>query len=311
MTASDADIAVLIPCYQEELTIAQVVADFRRELPRARIYVFDNNCTDRTAERAREAGATVIREKRQGKGFVVASMFETIDADILVMVDGDGTYDASAVHALIAPILKGDADTTLAARLTTFEASSFRNFHLFGNKMVCWIINKMFGCELTDIFSGFRAFNRDAVRRIPITSYGFDVETEMTLQALYRGAVMKEIEAPYGVRPEGSSSKLNTFSDGARVLLKLGMMLKSYKPLTLFGGLGFLLAIVSFLVGIRPVLEYIEHQYVFSLPSAVLAAALMILAFGSAALGILLNSLNLRLREIESILGRQLRHPSA
>src|SRR5436190_469530 len=155
-------IAVLIPCYQEEKTIGKVVADFRRELPEAEIYVYDNNCTDATARIAREAGAIVRREKRQGKGFVVASMFEQVDADILVMVDGDDTYDAKSVHLLLEPILKGDADTTVASRLIEYGDRSFRNFHLFGNRLVCSVINWMFGSEITDIFSGYRAFTREA-----------------------------------------------------------------------------------------------------------------------------------------------------
>src|SRR4051812_39083594 len=181
-------IAVVIPCYQEALTIAKVIGDFRQALPEAEIHVFDNNSTDGTAEIARKAGARVRREKRQGKGFVVASMFELIDADILVMVDGDDTYEASAVGALLEPILKGDADMTVATRHTHGD-KSFRPFHLVGNKLVCGAINWMFKSEITDIFSGYRAFTREAAALIPITARGFDVETELTLQALYRGLV--------------------------------------------------------------------------------------------------------------------------
>src|SRR5712692_1942858 len=207
-------LAVVIPCYQEELTIGKVVADFKRALPQAAIYVYDNNSTDATADIARKAGAVVRREKRQGKGFVVASMLEQVDADILVMVDGDDTYEAGAVGALLDPILKGDADMTVATRLHTYGNDSFRRFHLFGNKMVCGIINWMFGTPITDIFSGYRAFTREAAAQIPITARGFDVETELTLQALYRGLVIKELPAPYRARPEGSFSKLRTVSDG-------------------------------------------------------------------------------------------------
>ena len=196
MATSIPSIAITIPCYQEEKTIAQVIADFKRELPQAAIYVFDNNCTDRTAEFARAAGATVIREKRQGKGHVVATIFETIQEDIMVMVDGDGTYDATAVHRLLEPILKGEADTTVAARLQQYGDKSFRKFHVAGNQMVCWIINRMFKSNISDIFSGYRGFTRECARLIPITSHGFDVETELTMQSLYRGMVIKEIEAP-------------------------------------------------------------------------------------------------------------------
>jgi glycosyltransferase involved in cell wall biosynthesis len=295
-------IAVLIPCYQEELTIGRVVADFKRELPQATIYVYDNNCTDKTAEEARKAGAVVRREKRQGKGFVVASMFEQVDADILVMVDGDDTYEAKAVHALLEPILKGEADTTAAARLQTYEDKSFRPFHLLGNRMVCGAINRMFKAQISDIFSGYRAFTRDAAAQIPITAAGFDVETELTLQALYRGLVIKEIEAPYRARPEGSFSKLSTFSDGLAVLLKLFLILRSYKPLTFFGLCSIALLVLGLAAGARPVYDYITERYVHTVPSAILAAALVMLSFLSLALGLILNSTNMRLLELEKLI---------
>ena len=295
-------IAVLIPCYQEELTIGRVVADFKRVLPRATVYVYDNNCTDKTAEVARKAGAVVRREKRQGKGFVVASMFEQVDADILVMVDGDDTYEAGAVHALLEPILKGDADMTAAARLQTYEDKSFRPFHLLGNKVVCAAINRMFGSQISDIFSGYRAFTREAAAQIPITAAGFDVETELTLQALYRGLIIKEIEAPYRARPEGSFSKLSTFSDGFAVMLKLFLILRSYKPLTFFGLASIVLFLLGLAAGARPVYEYATVRYVYAVPSAVLAASLVMLSCFSLGLGLILNSTNLRLLELEKLI---------
>jgi glycosyltransferase involved in cell wall biosynthesis len=299
-------LAVVIPCYQEEKTIGKVVADFKRVLPHAAIYVYDNNCTDATAEIARKAGAIVRREKRQGKGWVVASMFAQVDADILIMVDGDDTYDASAVPRLLEPILKGDADLTSASRLTAYEGKSFRNFHLLGNRLVCAFINWAFESSITDIFSGYRAFTREAIANIPITARGFDVETELTLQALYRGLVIQEIQAPYGARPEGSFSKLRTFSDGFAVLLKLFLMLKSYKPLTFFGSLSILLAALGGLVGSRPVYEYLTERFVYAVPSAILAASLVMLAFFSLGLGLILNSTNLRLLELEKLVGKRL-----
>jgi glycosyltransferase involved in cell wall biosynthesis len=295
-------IAVLIPCYQEEKTIAQVVRDFKAALPSADIYVFDNNCTDNTAKFAREAGAIVRREKRQGKGYVVASMFEQVDADVFVMVDGDGTYDAGKVNILLEPILKGDADITVACRLHGFADNSFRNFHILGNKLVCGIINWMFKSEISDIFSGYRAFTREAARLIPITARGFDVETELTLQALYRGLVIKEVEAPYGARPEGSVSKLKTGPDGIRVLLKLFLMIRSYKPLTFFGGLSIALFVAGMLASIWPVEEFAIEHHVHSIPSAILAAALIILSAFSMGLGLILNSINLRLLEVEKLI---------
>lgn len=299
-------IAVVIPCYQEALTIGKVIADFRRELPTAQIYVYDNNCTDGTAEIAAKAGAIVRREKRQGKGYAVAAMFEQINEDILVMVDGDDTYEASHVHKLLEPILRGDADMTAATRLTTHGQGSFRPLHVAGNQMVCGIINWMFKSKVSDIFSGYRAFTRESARQIPITARGFDVETELTLQALYRGQVIKELPAPYRARPEGSFSKLNTFSDGFLVLLRLFLIVKSYKPLTFFGGISLLLFVAGLAVGSLPVYDYVTNpdHYVHHVPSAILAAALMMLSFFSLGLGLILNSMNLRLLELEKLVAK-------
>jgi glycosyltransferase involved in cell wall biosynthesis len=299
--SSPPSIAIVIPCYQEALTIARVIADFRRELPEARIYVYDNNCTDGTAEIAARAGAIVRREKRQGKGFVVAAMFEQIEEDIFVMVDGDDTYDASFVHQLLEPILRGDADMTAATRLSEHEKESFRPLHTAGNRVVSAIINWMFHAKIGDIFSGYRAFTRAAARQIPITAKGFDVETELTLQALYRGLVIREMPAPYRARPEGSFSKLNTFSDGFRVLLKLLLILKSYKPLTFFGICSLVFLVLGLAVGSRPIYEFVKYHYVYTVPSAILAAALVLLSFLSLGLGLILNSINLRLLELEKL----------
>lgn len=299
-------IAVAIPCYQEELTIGKVIADFRRVLPEARIYVFDNNCTDATAEIARNAGAHVLREKRQGKGFVVAQMFERINEDLLVMVDGDDTYEATAVRDLIEPVLRGDADMTVATRLHEYGAGSFRPLHVAGNRAVCGIINWMFRSQVNDIFSGYRVFSRDATLQIPITAHGFDVETELTLQALYRGLVIKEIPVPYRSRPEGSFSKLRTVSDGFRVLLKLFLILKSYKPLTFFGLCSIVILLSGLAAGARPVYEFATERYIHALPSAVLAAALMLLASFTLGLGLILNSTNLRLLELEKLICKRL-----
>ena len=304
-------IAVVIPCYEEEKTIGKVVADFRRELPQAAIIVYDNNSSDRTAELAAAAGAEVRRERRQGKGWVVATMFRDVDADILVMVDGNDTYDATAVHRLLEPILKGDADTTVACRLVNHGHGAFRKMHVSGNQWVCRIVNWMFHSSISDVFSGYRAFTRDAMGKIPITAHGFDVETEMTLQALYRGLVMREIEAPYGVRPEGSFSKLRTFADGSAVLLKLFLMIKSYKPLTFFGSGSIAFMLLGLVAGAQPIIEYAQHHWVYSLPRAVLAAALIILSFLSLAVGLLLNSVNLRLLELETLVQARIRARSA
>ena len=303
--ANQPTIAVVIPCYQEAVTIAKVVADFRRELPAAKIYVYDNNCTDGTAEIAAKAGAIVRREKRQGKGYVVAAMFEQIQEDILVMVDGDDTYEASHVHKMLEPILRGDADMTVATRLTDHSEKSFRPLHVAGNQMVCGIINWMFKSHVSDIFSGYRAFTRESARQIPVTTKGFDVETELTLQALYRGQVIQEMPVPYRARPAGSFSKLNTFSDGFRVLLRLFLIVKSYKPLTFFGGISLVLFTLGLAAGALPVYEFITEHFVHRVPSAILAASLMMLSFFSLGLGLVLNSMNLRLLEIEQLISKR------
>lgn len=306
---SSPSIAIAIPCYQEEKTIAKVVGDFRRELPQAAIYVFDNNCTDRTAEFAIAAGATVIREKRQGKGYVVSTMFETLAEDILVMVDGDGTYDATAVHALIRPIIDGQADMMVAARLQQYSDRSFRKFHVAGNQMVCGIINRIFGASISDIFSGYRAFTRDCALAIPITSRGFDVETELIVQSLYRGLVVREIEAPYGERPSGSFSKLSTVPDGVRVLLRLFLLLRAYKPLTLFGTVFILLGTVGLLLGLVPISELAEHRHISSLGSALASASCILLSFMSLSLGLLLSSVNHRFLELERVVVKRIKQP--
>ncbi len=228
-------------------------------------------------------------------------MLEQVDADILVMVDGDDTYEAQAVEALIEPILKGDADMTVATRLHAYGDKSFRPFHVLGNRLVCGIINWMFHARISDIFSGYRAFSREAAAQIPITAHGFDVETELTLQALYRGMVVKEMPAPYRARPPGSFSKLRTVSDGFAVLLRLFLILKSYKPLTFFGLCGILLFALGGAVGSRPVYEFITERYIRALPSAVLAAAIMVIGFFSVGVGLILNSTNLRLLELEKL----------
>jgi glycosyltransferase involved in cell wall biosynthesis len=305
LVKSTPQVAVLIPCYQEEPTVGKVVSDFRRELPDAKIYVYDNNSTDKTAELAAKAGAIVRKEKRQGKGYVVASMLEQIDADIYVLVDGDDTYHAPSVHRLIAPLLAEAADMMVASRLGASDDKSFRRFHQFGNQLVCRTINLIFRSNIQDIFSGYRAMTRDLAKSVPVVARGYDVETELTLQSLYRRFLIREITAPYGLRPEGSASKLRTLPDGMKVLLRMFLLFQSYKPLTFFG----IAAIVTFLCalvsGYTPVIEYIEYRYVYSVPRAVLAAALVTISLLSAAVGIILHSVNFRLLEVEKIVLKQ------
>lgn len=226
MSASQkARVVVLIPCHNEEITIGKVIQDFHRELPSATVYVFDNCSTDVTAAIGAQHGATVTKEPRKGKGFVVASMFERIDADVYVMIDGDDTYPVEHVHKLLAPILAEAADMTVGARLSQHTAKSFRPMHRFGNNLVHRLVNWLAHADLTDIMSGHRAFNRRVAQRIPVVSAGFEVETELTIQMLYYRLKIIEVAIPYRERPAGSESKLGTFRDGCGVLWKLFSLL--------------------------------------------------------------------------------------
>jgi glycosyltransferase involved in cell wall biosynthesis len=286
-------IAVLIPCYNEEQTIGQVVSDFRRELPEATIYVYDNNSTDRTAEVAARAGAVVRRERRQGKGNVVRSMFRDVDADIYVMVDGDNTYPADFVHELIQPILDGEADMVSGDRLSngSYVRENKRPFHNLGNQMVKFLINRLFHANLRDIMTGYRAFSRRFVKNMPVASEGFEIETEMTLHALDKKFSIVEIPITYRDRPEGSFSKLNTFSDGMRVLKTVFWIFKDYKPLAFFSFFAVLFFLAGLAVGIPVISEYLATGFISKLPSAVLAVGLMMLATTSLTCGFILDTI--------------------
>jgi len=289
---------LLIPCLDEEQAIAKVIRDFRKELPEAEVYVYDNNSSDRTALIAEAAGARVIREKRQGKGFVVASMFEDVEADLYVLVDGDDTYPAKKVHEMLQPLIDERADMVVGNRLEKFGERSFRPFHVFGNKLVVSLVNLIFRCKLKDIMSGYRAFSSDFVRKVPIVSRGFEVETEMTLQALHYDFVIAEVPVPYRKRPEGSSSKLKTFSDGMKTILTVFDIFKAYRPLLFFFILGAGLGCVGLLIGSIPVTEYLETGRVERFPSAILASGIMIISVICVAIGIILDAINHRLREL-------------
>ena len=300
-------IAVLIPCLNEEQTIGKVLRDVAAELPEAELFVFDNCCTDNTAAIARNQGATVIKEPRMGKGFVVDSMFRRIEADYYVMVDGDDTYPVERVHDLLEPVIAGNADMVVGARLSQHTKESFRSLHVVGNNLVRGIINCIFHTKLTDVLSGFRAFNGRIVQCVPVVSSGFEIETEMTIQMLYHTLTILEIQVPYRERPAGSVSKLHTFSDGFRVMWKIFTLLRSFKPLTFFGGLGILFFILGVLAGIPPIVGFIASGYteVRRFPLAILATGLMSLSFTCTFLGILLHSINYQFKELHNIITRQ------
>jgi glycosyltransferase involved in cell wall biosynthesis len=304
---ADLKTAILIPCHNEEVTIGKVIDGLHRELPLAVIYVFDNCSTDSTVSVAGEHGAIVIKEPRLGKGFVVESMFSRIDADIYVMIDGDNTYPTNSVGKLLEPLLAGNADMVVGARLADYKDDSFRPLHVLGNNLICRLVNWMGNAHLTDIMSGYRAFNRRVVECIPVVSSGFEVETEMTIQMLYYRMKIVEVNIPYQGRPVGSVSKLHTFSDGFRILWKLFSLLRAFKPLTFFGGAGLVFLVLGWVAGISPVRDYLTEpgHTVHHVPLAILATGLIILSGSFIFLGILLHAINWRFRELHNVLTRK------
>jgi glycosyltransferase involved in cell wall biosynthesis len=290
---------VLIPCYNEELTIGKVIRDFRAELPESVIYVFDNNSSDNTVREALNAGAILLSEKRQGKGYVVQSMFHQLDADIFVMVDGDGTYPASAVHALMQPILNGEADMVVGSRLHQNSNSHFRRLNEFGNRLFLGILNKLFHVRLTDILSGYRAFNRKFVKDVPLFAHGFEIETELTIKALQRGHRVVEVPVDLGIRPEGSFSKIRLIHDGVLILNTILALFRDYKPLTFFGIAGLALIIAGLIPGLVVIVEYLRTGLVLRLPSAVLAVGLVSAGTLFIVAGVIVHTITRRFQELD------------
>jgi len=295
-------IAVVIPCLNEAQTIAKVVGDFRRVLPEAAVHVFDNMSADRTAEVAADAGAIVHRVKLRGKGQVVAKIMESVAADILLMVDGDDTYPPEAAPDLLAPVRDEQADMVVGARLADHTDTAFRPLHVAGNRLVRGLINLIFGARLTDIMSGYRAFTADLARHVPVTSVGFEIETELTLQSLYHGFVIREVQVPYRQRPPGSQSKLRTFRDGTRVLWTIFNIFRSVKPLTFFAAAGAVAMALGILCALPGIVQFLDHDRVESFPLLFVGVGLVILSFGSLGVGIILHAINVRLKEITSLM---------
>lgn len=281
---------VVIPCFNEEVTVAGVVRDFARALPGARICVFDNLSTDATAARAREAGAEVFLSPRRGKGNVMRHMSDVIDADIYVVVDGDGTYPAAAAPALVAKFLGEGADMLVATRLEEHAPGAFRVFHRFGNHLVSRLVSTLFRAPVSDILSGYRILSRDLVKLVRLRAEGFEVETELTLQALAKRFTVIEAPVPYSERPSGSHSKLDTFGDGFVILKCLFLLFKDYKPLVFFSLTAAAFALASLAAGIGPVVEFYRTGMVYQFPRAILAAGLGILATISLAVGLILDT---------------------
>ena len=292
-------IVVLIPCLNEEKTIAKVVRDFKNELPQAEIIVFDNNSIDRTEQEARAAGATVESEKRRGKGFVVQSMFQRVEADVFVLVDGDDTYPAEMVHDLISHILKDEADMTVGSRISSGSKSQFHPLNRLGNKFYQYMINTIFRTRLSDILSGYRCMNRRFVKGIPIFVTGFEVETELTIKALERGYRITEIPIDLRSRHEGSASKIRIFRDGFKILWTILALFRDYKPLTFFGIVGMLFILVGFIPGLIVIYEYFTTGLVLRFPSAILAVGLVVTGMLLLVIGLTLHTINRRFQELE------------
>lgn len=273
------DIAVLIPCYNEEKTVEKVVTDFRRALPEATIYVYDNNSTDRTAELAEKAGAVVRYEKRQGKGNVIRTMFKEIDADCYLMIDGDDTYPAEHASVMCDLVIDGHVDMVIGDRLSsTYFTENKRPFHNFGNRLVRGLINKLFKGNVKDIMTGYRAFSYEFVKTFPVLSKGFEIETEMTIHALDKNMLLQEVPVTYRDRPQGSESKLNTYSDGIKVLKTIAKLFREYKPMYFFSAVSSLFLLISLILGVPVFVEYFQTGIVPRFPTLIFAGFMLIVA---------------------------------
>jgi glycosyltransferase involved in cell wall biosynthesis len=291
-------IAVLVPCFNEEAAIASVIADFRKALPSADIFVYDNNSSDRTVAVACEAGAEVRSERRQGKGHVVRRMFADIDADIYVLVDGDATYDAASAPRMIDALVSDHLDMVVGLRVDQAVAA-WRPGHRIGNRMLTGFLSSVFGEAFKDILSGYRVFSRRFVKSFPVLSDGFEIETELTVHALELALPVAEIATPYYARPEGSVSKLNTWRDGLRILGTILKLYRSEKPLRFFTVIGAFLILISVGLAIPIIVTYLEEGIVPRLPTAVLSMGLMILAVLSVSSGLVLDTVTRGRREIK------------
>ena len=283
-------IAVLIPCYNEAKTIKKVVEDYKKTLPEADIYVYDNNSSDNTDEIAKKAGAIVKYEYRQGKGNVIRSMFKDIDADCYLMIDGDDTYPAENAKEMCDLILDKKADMVIGDRLSsTYFTENKRPFHNFGNRLVRGLINFLFESNVRDIMTGYRAFSYEFVKTFPVLSKGFEIETEMTIHALDKNFLLKEVKVGYRDRPAGSVSKLNTYRDGFRVLKTIGRLFKEYKPTIFFSLLSLLFLIISFAFGIPVFAEYFKTGLVPRYPTLIFSGFMLMIAIILFACGLILE----------------------
>ena len=301
MATPEPRIAVLVPCYNEALTIGRVIADFRQALPTSVIHVYDNRSTDGTGDIARAAGAQVRREPRPGKGVVVRRMFAEIDADVYVITDGDATYDASRAPEMVARLIEDDLDLVTGIRDDEDSDAAYRRGHRFGNRAFNALLGLLFGERPTDMFSGYRVLSRRFVKSFPMEARGFEIETELTVHALELRVPMAEIHTRYFERPEGSASKLSTYRDGFRILATMARLFRDVKPLPFFTGFAALFALIGLALGAGVVVEFMETRLVPRLPTAVLAMGLMLLASLSFACGMILDSVARGRRETKRL----------
>jgi glycosyltransferase involved in cell wall biosynthesis len=294
-------VAVLVPCHNEAATIGKVVQEFRRSLPLALIYVYDNDSTDSTAEIAHGSGAIVRAEPLLGKGNVVRRMFADVEADIYIMVDGDGTYDSSAAPGMIERLVHDGLDMVNCARLPSADRA-YRRGHAFGNKILTGLVARVFGRRLSDMLSGYRAMSRRFVKSFPALSTGFEIETEITVHALELRVPIAEIAAPYVERPLGSASKLRTIGDGMRILRLILHLVKEERPLQLFSAIFFVAMAGSLALGLPVVVQFLETGLVYRLPTALLATGLMILAFLNLFCGFVLDTVTRGRREMKRLI---------
>ncbi len=295
-----ARVAVLIPCYNEEIAIADVVRDFRAALPQATIYVYDNNSRDRTVEVARAAGAIVRTERLQGKGNVIRRMFADVEADAYVLVDGDATYHAASAPAMLQMLLTDGLDMVNGTRVTEIEAA-YRRGHRLGNQVLTGIVRLIFGDRIIDMLSGYRVFSRRFVKSFPALSSGFETETEFTVHALELSMPIGELETPYKDRPAGSTSKLNTYRDGLRILRTIVQLVKEERPLQFFSVAGLVLLVLAVLSGLPVVAEFMRTGLVPRFPTAILATGLVLLGFLSFVCGLVLDSVARGRKEVKRL----------
>ena len=293
-------IAVLLPCFNEEAAISKVIAGFRKALPGAKIYVYDNNSRDRTVERARKAGAVVRTERMQGKGHVVRRMFADIDADVYVMADGDLTYDPKAAPAMVRQLLGDQLDMVVGTRQHDAK-DAYRGGHVLGNRIFTGLLARLFGRSFSDIFSGYRVFSRRFAKSFPVLSEGFEIETEMSVHALELRMPVGEVETAYGARPEGSESKLSTYRDGWRILKTIATLYRVERPVLFYGSAGALLVVVAIILAVPLVLTYLDTGLVPRFPTAILVTGMIIVAVLCFFAGLILDTVTRGRREMRRL----------